>query len=170
MRSIEMQNSGGRSNELTADLPPEEAKQELAVHPEKAPAYMAHALLEFNEQLERAAELAVVLVIGSLLRLQSMLAQPAWFVFALFLIIRPVGVVVGLARSRLPRKEKRLTAWFGIRGIGSLYYLAYAINHGLPSELAARLSSLTLLVICSSILLHGISVTPLMKRYREGAA
>jgi NhaP-type Na+/H+ or K+/H+ antiporter len=170
LRTVEMRASGDQAPELTATLPPEQAQKELAVHPEKAPAYMASALLAFNEQLERAGELAVVLVIGSLVRLPDLFDQPAWFVGTLFLLIRPIAVAAGLAGSPLPRKEKMLAAWFGIRGIGSLYYLAYAITHGLPAELATRLSSLTLLVVCASVLVHGVSVTPLMKRYRDREA
>ncbi|BDC48940.1 sodium:proton antiporter [Bryobacterales bacterium F-183] len=170
MRKVEMRDSGAEVPQLPTDASAaKETHQELAVHPEKAPAYMASALLAFNEQLERVAELAVVLVIGSLVRLDSMLDQPVWFVAVLFFLIRPIAVAIGLAGSPLERHEKGLTAWFGIRGIGSLYYLSYAITHGLSPELATRLSSLTLLVICASILVHGISVTPLMNRYRDAS-
>ena len=55
--------------------------------------------------------------------------------------------------------------WFGIRGIVSLYYLSYALQHGLDSDLAHRLTSLTLAVVVVSIIVHGLSVTPLMHRY-----
>jgi NhaP-type Na+/H+ or K+/H+ antiporter len=70
-----------------------------------------------------------------------------------------------------------LIGWFGIRGIGSLYYLSYALQHGLLSDLGHRLTSLTLAVVVVSIIVHGLSVTPLMHRYstwqerdRAGAA
>ena len=166
MRTIEMRHSGEKTPELAAGLSPEAAKHELATDPDKGPAYMAHALLEFNEQLERAAELAVVLIIGSLLRMQDMLSQPVWFLVVLFLLIRPIAVYVGLAGARMRAKELRLISWFGIRGIGSLYYLTYAISHGIPADVARQLASLTLFAVCASILLHGVTVTPLMKRYR----
>jgi NhaP-type Na+/H+ or K+/H+ antiporter len=55
-----------------------------------------------------------------------------------------------------------MTGWFGVRGIGSLYYLMFAIQQGLPEPLALRLIELTLIVITLSILVHGISVKPLM--------
>jgi NhaP-type Na+/H+ or K+/H+ antiporter len=55
--------------------------------------------------------------------------------------------------------------WFGVRGIGSLYYLMYAIQHGLSEELALQLIQITLIVITLSILVHGISVKPLMSRF-----
>ena len=71
--------------------------------------------------------------------------------------------------------QRRFVAWFGIRGVGSIYYLMYAIEHGLPDDVAVRLSGLTLTVVAVSVLVHGISVTPLMERYgrrneRYGAA
>jgi len=49
-----------------------------------------------------------------------------------------------------------------VRGIGSLYYLMFAIQHGLPEALALQLIQMTLIVVTLSILLHGISVKPLM--------
>ena len=58
-----------------------------------------------------------------------------------------------------------LASWFGVRGIGSLYYLMYAIQHGLPEKLALQLIQITLIVVTLSILLHGITVKPLMHRF-----
>jgi NhaP-type Na+/H+ or K+/H+ antiporter len=90
-----------------------------------------------------------------------------WFVPLLLLAIRPVSVFVGLAGSRVSRAQRRLIGWFGIRGIGSLYYLMYAINHGLPQDLAQVMVGLTLSVVVTSIVVHGISVTPLMALYEK---
>ena len=63
-----------------------------------------------------------------------------------------------------------LISWFGIRGIGSMYYLMFAVNHGLPETLAEQLIAITLTVVASSVVLHGISVTPLMNRYARRKA
>ncbi|MBU4325115.1 MAG: sodium:proton antiporter, partial [Gammaproteobacteria bacterium] len=82
-----------------------------------------------------------------------------------FLGIRPLAVAIGLAGSRVARPQRRLMAWFGVRGIGSLYYLSYAMGHGLDPALANTLVALTLTAIVASIVAHGVSVTPLMKRY-----
>jgi NhaP-type Na+/H+ or K+/H+ antiporter len=46
-----------------------------------------------------------------------------------------------------------------------VYYLAYAVNHGVQESLAAELTSLTLTVVAASVVLHGVSVTPLMTLY-----
>ena len=65
----------------------------------------------------------------------------------------------------MTRGQRRLISWFGIRGIGSLYYLLFAISHGVQPALAEHLLSLTLPVVVASVVLHGISVTPMMRRY-----
>jgi len=92
-------------------------------------------------------------------------ASAVWFVLLLFLVVRPVSVWVGLLGAPVSRDQRVLISWFGIRGIGSIYYLMYAINHGLPRPLAEELIALTLTMVAASIVLHGISVTPLMSLY-----
>jgi NhaP-type Na+/H+ or K+/H+ antiporter len=65
------------------------------------------------------------------------------------------------------KRAKPFVAWFGIRGIGSLYYLFYATQHGLSPELAQQFVALTFSVVALSIVAHGLSVTPLMSRYNR---
>jgi NhaP-type Na+/H+ or K+/H+ antiporter len=60
-----------------------------------------------------------------------------------------------------------MVAWFGIRGVGSLFYLALVIDSGLAPVLAADLVDATLPAIALSVLLHGVSATPLMAIYRR---
>ncbi|MNP23343.1 hypothetical protein D3C76_1160490 [compost metagenome] len=61
--------------------------------------------------------------------------------------------------------QRGLMGWFGIRGIGSFYYLFYALNHGLLPAFAVESTQLVLSVVGLSILLHGLSVQPLLARY-----
>ncbi len=133
----------------------------------EAPAHMMNAVERFNAQLERFAEVGVVLVVGSLLWVVAFRTEVLWFIPALFLVIRPLAVYLGLYGTRVERPQRRLIAWFGIRGIGSVYYLMYAITHELEPALAGRLLSITLAVVVASVLAHGVSVTPLMKRYEQ---
>ncbi|MDP3420965.1 MAG: cation:proton antiporter, partial [Thiobacillus sp.] len=133
----------------------------------KAPGHMMREVERFNAQLERFAEVAVVLVVGALLVVVDFGSEVVWFVPVLFLLIRPLAVYLGLAGTRVERSQRPLMAWFGIRGIGSIYYLMYAITHDLEPELAKRLLSLTLAVVVASVIAHGVSVTPLMKRYKN---
>ena len=136
-----------------------------APDPQQEPRQLMRAVAQFNVALEHVAEVAVVLVVGALLAWVQWDWRMAWFVPVLFLLVRPLAVFVGLAGSPVARSQRRLMAWFGIRGIGSIYYLAYAINHGLDADLARQLLSITLTVVVASIVVHGVSVTPLMRRY-----
>ena len=140
--------------------------------PQQQPEQLMRAVAQFNVALEHVAEVAVVLMVGALLAWVQWDWRMAWFVPVLFLLVRPVAVFAGMAGSPVARSQRRLMAWFGIRGIGSIYYLAYAINHGLDADLARQLLSITLTVVVASIVVHGVSVTPLMQRYearRKGA-
>ncbi|HKV09479.1 MAG TPA: cation:proton antiporter [Thermoanaerobaculia bacterium] len=143
------------------------SEEEIATDPEKAPAYMAQAVLGFNEQVERIFEVGVVLLVGGMLSWRFLPSAALWFIPILFLVVRPLAVLAGLAGARLPHLEKGMLAWFGIRGIGSIYYLMYAIEHGLDPALAEPLVGLTLTTIAASILIHGISVTPLMRLHEK---
>ncbi|WP_298923373.1 cation:proton antiporter [uncultured Ramlibacter sp.] len=147
--------------------PDQNAANAAAVHPQHAPAFMAQAVLGFNQQLERIGEVTVVITIGALLWAVAWDKAVWWFVPLLLLVIRPLAVAVGLAGSASSGAQRALIGWFGIRGIGSLYYLMFAINHGLAPELAQVLTALTLSVVVSSIVLHGISVTPMMAAYER---
>lgn len=119
----------------------------------------------FNEQLERIAEVAIVLTIGGMLAYTYLHPSAVWFVLVLLLVVRPVSVWIGLLGAPVSRDQRVLISWFGIRGIGSIYYLMFAINHGLPRVLAEELIALTLAMVAASIVVHGISVTPLMSAY-----
>ena len=132
-----------------------------------APAHMMRQVERFNSQLENFAEVAIVLVVGVLLATVAFRVEVLWFIPLLFLVIRPLSVVTGLLGTDVKPIQRRLMAWFGIRGIGSLYYLLYAISHGIAVPLAEQLLSITLAVIVTSVIAHGISVTPLMNRYES---
>jgi NhaP-type Na+/H+ or K+/H+ antiporter len=126
---------------------------------------MAQAALGFTEQLERILEVGVVLLLGGMLSARTVAVDAWWLVCVLFLVVRPFAVLVGAPMRGAPRIQRRLTMWFGIRGIGSVYYLMFALQHGVEGGLAERLVSLVFTTIAASIVVHGVSVTPLMRRY-----
>ena len=165
LRRIEKQSNAGKPPEQV--LAHARSEPEAATHPETAPAYMANAVLDFNEQLEDLGEVGLVLVLGILLAGLPVPTEALWFAPLLFLVIRPAAVLVTLAGTRTSRPQRWLMSWFGIRGIGSLYYLFYALGHGLEEPLARRLVPFVLTVVAISIVVHGISVTPLMQRYER---
>jgi len=143
----------------------ERTRDERVTDPEHAGAFMMQAVRGFNEQLERIGEVGVVLVVGAMLAFTTVATSTAWFVLVLFVVVRPVSVWLGLLGAPVSRDQRIMISWFGIRGIGSIYYLMYAINHGLPGPLAEQIIAITLITVTVSIVLHGISVTPLMALY-----
>lgn len=145
------------------------AAEEEATSPETAPAYMARAVLGFNEQLERLGEFAVVIAVGALLADIERLGPGIAIALALFLVIRPVATFLSLAGTSFSGRQRTFIAWFGVRGAGSIYYLAYALAHGVTGPAARPLADITLVVVATSIVVHGVSVTPLMQRYTARA-
>ena len=163
MRRIEREHSEVVPPPDVADTPV--SKEQQATDPSSAPAYMARAVLDFNEQLERLGELAVVIVIGAMLADIQQVGPGAWLAAWLFLVIRPAATLVSLYRAPLSQAQRAFIAWFGVRGVGSLYYLAYAITHGAAAPYDRMLADITLVIVATSIVLHGVSVTPVMQRY-----
>jgi NhaP-type Na+/H+ or K+/H+ antiporter len=141
------------------------SEDEQATNAATAPAYMASAVLGFNEQLERLGELAVVVVVGAMLARIDRVAPGLWLALVLFVVIRPLSTAITLLPTRLTRVQRAFIAWFGVRGVGSIYYLAFALSHGVDGPVARQLVDLTLVVVATSIVLHGVSVTPLMRLY-----
>ena len=139
------------------------------------------AQLEFIEQIEKLLEVGTILLLGTILLYQPMVtyaSQSLLLILLLFFFIRPLGVFISTIGKRYayPRKykflpEKRwLFGWFGIRGVGSIYYLSYAFGNGLEGELAEQIAWLTYSTIVVSVIAHGISATPLMGWYNNHIA
>ena len=80
---------------------------------------------------------------------------------AVLLIVRPLAGLAGLAGAAMPFRERAVIGFFGIRGIGSFYYLAYALNEA-SFPAADRLWAITGFIVLVSILLHGMTVTPII--------
>jgi NhaP-type Na+/H+ or K+/H+ antiporter len=162
--------SPGAAKEGPAGLQGKTAHLAVATDPGLAGAYMRQAVRGFNEQLERIAELVIVLVVGAMLPY----ARPDWttlgFLLLLFGVLRPLSVWFGLLGASVSRDQRFLISWFGIRGIGSIYYLMFALNHGLSGPVVEQAITLTLTAVAASIVIHGISVTPLMDLYTRRRA
>jgi len=80
----------------------------------------------------------------------------------LIVVIRPLTTLVFLVGTKLGMTQRALIGWFGIRGVGSIYYLAYAISHGLSGDWARSMADFGLSALATSILIHGLSSQPLM--------
>jgi sodium/hydrogen antiporter len=124
---------------------------------------VSESSLIFKEHLERLSELLLIVLVGGMLYLDSWGWQAVGFAFFLFVVARPLSIMLAMLGSKTSWKMRGMASWFGVRGIGSLYYLMYAIQHGLPESLALQFIHFTLVVVTLSILLHGISVKPLTR-------
>lgn len=131
-------------------------------------------LHDFVEQTERLLMMVLLLLFGgALLDLLRPLdsATVAFGLLTLF-VVRPLAGMIGLAGGSQPLHERALISFFGIRGIGSFYYLAYGINHAEFGD-NDRLWAVVAFIVLVSITVHGTTVTPLMKlvdQRREGAS
>lgn len=121
-------------------------------------------MLAFGSLIERAMEVFLVTMLGVVL-IEHWDWRAVPVAAALFVVIRPVSVLLFPRPGVLTLRQRGLLGWFGIRGIGSFYYLFYALNHGLPPALAGQSINLVLCVVALSILVHGLSVQPLLAWY-----
>ncbi|WP_265948916.1 cation:proton antiporter [Dechloromonas sp. A34] len=126
------------------------------------PALVSEGSLVFKEHLERLSEVLLILLVGGMLFVDSWSWRAVGFAAFLFVVVRPLSVLLGMVGSGASWRMRGLIGWFGVRGIGSLYYLMYVIQHGLPEALSLQLIQLTLVVVTLSILAHGASVKPMM--------
>jgi len=124
---------------------------------------------EGSELAEKLLELAVILLLGSMLTLAGLGAPgwEGWLLAALVIVaVRPLACVVALAGSQLDRpSEKTFVAWFGVRGVGSLFYVATAVEAGVLAGDERDLLTWTVIAcVLLSIVVHGITAGPSMRR------
>jgi sodium/hydrogen antiporter len=132
-------------------------------------------LHQYVEQLERLLTVLVIFLLGGAAA-TGLLAGTTWrevlVALAILLLVRPVTGFLGLVGGKTGPRERTVIAVFGVRGVGSVFYVAYGLQSGLFEEHQV-LWRVAALVIIGSILLHGISATPVMTlldRRRERAA
>lgn len=147
---------------LVASRVDDEALNEPAV----AAGVLVAESLSFGETLERVIEFVLVLWVGVALANHW---EPAALAVggALIFVLRPLGAVLLLVGTPASPVQRNLLGWFGVRGIGSVYYLGYALTHGVDGEEARIGSAITLWVIALSVLVHGVTAAPLIRRYQR---
>lgn len=124
-----------------------------------------HALVE---QLEHVLTLVVLLVLGAALTsglLSALTWRGATVGLLLIVAIRPLAGWLSLRGSRqLGPNERRITAFFGVRGIGSVYYVSYAITHTDLGAEADELWAMVAFTVVLSVVVHGASAGWVMTR------
>jgi sodium/hydrogen antiporter len=133
-------------------------------------------LHEFVEQIERLLLMLLLVLFGGALAAGGLLRDLGWatvlFALVTIFLVRPLAGWLSLAGSGIGTSERVVIAFFGIRGVGTVYYLAFAATRA-PWEDTPLLWSAASLVILLSIMMHGTTVTPVMRwvdRRRERLA
>jgi NhaP-type Na+/H+ or K+/H+ antiporter len=147
------------------DLVASRVEAEDLDEPAVAAGVLVGEVISFGDTLERLLEVLLVVIVGVALA-DAFSFGAVLLGLALFVVIRPLATWLCLAGSPTSPFQRTLMGWFGIRGIGSLYYLSYALNHG-PREEVASIIPVTITVIALSVLLHGVSGQPVLHRYEE---
>jgi NhaP-type Na+/H+ or K+/H+ antiporter len=122
-------------------------------------------LHDFSETVEHALTAILLVALGAAMPalLTHLDAVSALVGFALVFAIRPAAGLLSLAGSRLGTSERLVVAFYGVRGVGSIYYLSYAGSHmHLTNE--AQLWAITAFVILVSTVVHGFSAAFAVER------
>jgi len=128
------------------------------------------AQLEFTEQIEKLLEVTVIVILGTVLLIEPMLkyvGQSLLVAGLLFLVIRPLGVWLSMLGGGIHKTTSSLMGWFGIKGLGSIYYLTYSLGKGVKGDTAEQITWIVYTVVVLSILFHGITASPLMTWYEN---
>ena len=121
---------------------------------------------DFSDQIERLLMMLLLVLFGGALAnglLSSLTWTDALIGIAVVFVVRPVAGLIAMAGSSHPWREQLLLAFLGIRGVGSVYYLAYGINHGDFGD-SERIWAVVGFIILVSIIVHGVTATPLLAR------
>lgn len=135
------------------------------------PAHELHGELHgFAEQTENLLVVGLLFLFGGSLA-SGTIADLSWtgavVAVAVVLAVRPLSGALALARSSLGWRERSVIAFFGIRGVGSFYYLAYGLSAA-TFEGSRELWTIVSLVVVLSIAVHGVGATPVMARLDRG--
>ena len=128
------------------------------------------ALHDFADEAERLLIMVVLLLFGGAIAgdlLAPLTLADIAVALAIVLVVRPLAAWLALIGRPEPRRERALISFFGIRGVGSFYYLAFGLNAASFAE-APRLWALLGLIVLMSVFIHGITATPLMRAVQPG--
>ena len=124
-----------------------------------------HTMHGSAEALERLMMMVLLVGFGAALAGGGLIRSLTWpsvaFAILALVVVRPLSGWLSLLGLQRPASERAVISVFGIRGLGTVYYLAYAFGHG-GFEQAGLLWSTAGLTILLSILLHGATISPVL--------
>lgn len=118
----------------------------------------------FGEEVSEAVKLLALLVFGALLTPDLLAAVPVggWILAVLSLVlVRPASILLSLAMSTLPQRERLTAAWFGPKGFASVVYGLLILETGAPE--AQEEFAVIAACIAVSILVHSSSDVPVAR-------
>ena len=126
-----------------------------------------NVLHDFVEQVERLFTAVLLFLLGAFVALGGLAAltwQGIVTALAVLLVIRPLSGWTGLLGSRMDTRERWVVAGYGIRGIGSLYYLAYGLGQEDFPVSERELWAVVAFTVLASVVLHGVTAGPVIDR------
>nr|WP_238420404.1 cation:proton antiporter [Streptomyces taklimakanensis] len=126
-----------------------------------------NVLHDFVEQVERLLTAGLLFLLGAFVALgglSHLTWQGAAVALVVLLVVRPLAGWAGLLGSRMERRERGVVAGFGIRGIGSLYYLAYGLGQADFPVAEREVWAVVTFTVLASVVLHGVTAGPLIAR------
>jgi len=118
----------------------------------------------FVEQVERLLTVVVIVLLGGAVA-RGILAGVGWkevlFAAGFLMVIRPMAGLIGLTPGKTGPRDRLVISFFGVRGVGSLFYISFALAAGNFVD-GPYLWSVVALVVVGSVLVHGITATPVM--------
>ena len=126
----------------------------------------------FIDQIEQIVLVAVLFGFGAMLAsgVLSALTWPAALVgLALIFVIRPISGLLAEANCDLPMIGKLAVAFLGVRGIGSIYYLAYGQNNANFAQIDLLWATVSFAILVS-IIVHGVVSGPLIRHVEDRRA
>jgi NhaP-type Na+/H+ or K+/H+ antiporter len=167
LRRREMEATGEeRPSEALRDIKRGERRQ-TSKDPELAHAYLAESMMAFSVEMEGIVELALMLIIGSVVSAhwRELIGwAPLIMIVVLFFLARPLAVYVAMLGTRASWRQRLVSAWLGFRGVGTFFYLLFALEH-VQGPQAKPLMPILLAAIVVSVFLHGISASPVLNWY-----
>lgn len=148
---------------------PTQVTEEQIEQPAVAAGVLVSEVFSFGDTVERILEVLLVVTVGASLATHFSVAGVLIGAILIF-GIRPLMCALGLIGTSTTPIQRVLISWFGIRGIGSLYYVAYAATHGLDRSNASLIADICLSAVALSILMHGMSSQHLMTLYERQRA
>ncbi len=124
-------------------------------------------LHDFSEEIEKIM-VAVLFTIAGIYISHGFVEDFQWYMIpaalVIILLVRPLSGYISLTGTGLSNRKKWIISFFGIRGIGSIYYLLYAFYHA-DFEQSRQVLALVAVIIILSVFIHGLSARPVMKKW-----